>query len=243
AASTSGNLLGAPPKWNFKKVDLSLLPRGFQERSDNPRVNAGGKKRRGGGSSAGATLVAEFAPPSTGRGRGRGAKRSLVYAGLAAYNAHFASLVVMELKHEKNKAYERMTSWTQHELSSGGYTVQGLVGARVGRLFREHVVRFSLPPRRRDNRSKGSPVRRPPMPYHRFTAGDIVAITQGKSPPTQAEMDSGSVLDGVVLQRMPHFIDVVVKIAPEGLADATPSGRVIVGASTATFRLDQFVNG
>ena len=45
-----------------------------------------------------------------------------------------------------------MTSWTQHELSSGGYTVQGLVGARVGRLFREHVVRFSLPPRRKDNR-------------------------------------------------------------------------------------------
>lgn len=52
----------------------------------------------------------------------------------------------------QNKAYERMTSWTQHELSSGGYTVQGLVGARVGRLFREHVVRFSLPPRRKDNR-------------------------------------------------------------------------------------------
>lgn len=42
---------------------------------------------------------------------------------------------------------------------------------------------------------------------------------------------------------MPHFIDVVFKIAPEGLADATPSGRVIVGGSTSTFRLDQFVNG
>ena len=42
---------------------------------------------------------------------------------------------------------------------------------------------------------------------------------------------------------MPHFIDVVVKVAPEGLADATPSGRVIVGGSTSTFRLDQFVNG
>lgn len=39
------------------------------------------------------------------------------------------------------------------------------------------------------------------MPYHRFTAGDVVAITPGKLPPTQAEMDSGAVLDGVVLQR------------------------------------------
>lgn len=43
----------------------------------------------------------EFSPPSTGQGRRRGAKRSIMYAGLAAYNAHFASLVVMELKHEK----------------------------------------------------------------------------------------------------------------------------------------------
>ena len=48
---------------------------------------------------------------------------------------------------------------------------------------------------------KGSPVRRPPMPYHRFTAGDVIAITPGKAPPTQSEVDSGAVLDGVVLQR------------------------------------------
>ena len=43
--------------------------------------------------------------------------------------------------------------------------------------------------------------------------------------------------------RMPHFIDVVVKVVPEGLADATPSGRIVIGGSTSTFRLDQFVNG
>ena len=61
--------------------------------------------------------------------------------------------------------------------------------------------RLSLPPSPSAFQVKGNPVRRPPMPYHRFTAGDIVAITPGKAPPTQAEMDSGSVLDGVVLQR------------------------------------------
>lgn len=99
-----------PSHFHNLQVDLSILPRGFQERDVNPRVNEGGKKRRGSlpslnsssvSSSVATTLVPDFAPPSSGRGRRRGAKRSLVYAGLAAYNAHFASLVVMELKHEK----------------------------------------------------------------------------------------------------------------------------------------------
>lgn len=52
-----------------------------------------------------------------------------------------------------------------------------------------------------DIQEKGNPVRRPPMPYHRFTAGDVVAITPGEAPPTQSEMDNGAVMDGVVLQR------------------------------------------
>ena len=74
-----------------------MLPRGFQAYTSS-KANAGQKRR---GAAPSAVAVEEFSPPSIGQGRRRGAKRSIVYAGLAAYNAHFASLVVMELKHEK----------------------------------------------------------------------------------------------------------------------------------------------
>ncbi|CAM9606050.1 unnamed protein product, partial [Choristocarpus tenellus] len=45
-----------------------------------------------------------------------------------------------------------MNTWTTHDLSAAGYAVHGLVGARIGKLFQEHVVRFSLSPRRADNK-------------------------------------------------------------------------------------------
>lgn len=71
-----------------------MLSRGLYQ--ENPKVNAGGKRR-----GATTAAVVEDAPPSTARGRGRGAKRSVVYAGLSAYNSHFTDLISMELKHEK----------------------------------------------------------------------------------------------------------------------------------------------
>lgn len=42
---------------------------------------------------------------------------------------------------------------------------------------------------------------------------------------------------------MPHFLDVVVKVVPEGLCDTTRNGGVRMGGATSQFRLDQFVNG
>jgi hypothetical protein len=51
-----------------------------------------------------------------------------------------------------------------------------MVGVPKGKLFREPVIRFSLPPLRGGKGASGK-VRRPLLPYHRFTAGDVIAIT------------------------------------------------------------------
>lgn len=48
----------------------------------------------------------------------------------------------------------------------------------------------------------GQAVRRPPMPFHRFSAGDVVAITLGSKPPSPDVMEQGDVVDAVVLQRL-----------------------------------------
>lgn len=46
-----------------------------------------------------------------------------------------------------------------------------------------------------------------------------------------------------LISRMPHFLDVVVKVVPDGLAESTPSGGVRMAGSACLFRLDQSVNG
>ncbi|CAM9505335.1 unnamed protein product [Discosporangium mesarthrocarpum] len=252
-ASTSGNLMGNPAKWRYKKVDLSLIPGGAGRNNghgggkNNPKVNGGGRRQRSRGVrqdavDAQATLMPEQGNGGGGRGsRGRGAKKGAVYAGLAVYSNHFSDLVSMELRHEKEVAYERMNTWTPHQLSESGYAVQGLVGSRVGKLFQEYVIRFSLSPHRREENDRGKPMRRPLMPYHRFTAGDVIAVSRGRRPPTPEAMDNGDVTDAIVLKRAPFFLDVVVKKLPEGLAEAGEKMRM--GDSTSLFRLDQFVNG
>lgn len=78
-----------------EQVDLSLLSRPLHE--GNPKVNAGGKRR---GAFAAATLMGDVPPPAA-KTRSRGAKRSMVYAGLYAYSTHFSDLVSLELKYEK----------------------------------------------------------------------------------------------------------------------------------------------
>jgi hypothetical protein len=165
-------------------------------------------------------------------GRGRGAKRAAVYSALSAYCSHFSDLISEELKNEKTTVYGRLSQWPSAKLAQSGYAVLGLCGQTRGRLFRDHVVRFTLPAS-----SRGSA--HPALPNHKFAAGDIVVISSGDEAPLPLSEDMGEggglpdgVLEGVVLDRSYFYIDVALAILPEGL-----------GGASGQFRLDQVVNG
>jgi hypothetical protein len=155
------------PPWYCSRSRHALL-------AQNTPVNGGGKRA------------------ARAAGRGRGAKKAAAYSCLSSYSAHFTELVSLELQCEKDAVYERLVTWSPRQLTDGGFALLRLVGMPRGRLFREHVVRFSLPPLRgggggrggaAGGKGKGAPdaapakLRRPVLPFHRFTAGDVIAIT------------------------------------------------------------------
>lgn len=80
-------------------------------------------------------------------------------------------------------------------------------------------LRFTLPPKSssrsasNDNPFNGGP-RAPLLPYHRLGPGDIISI----APEKQNPLSSPNTIEGVVLERGPFFIDVVVKDIPPGIS-------------------------
>lgn len=126
----------------------------------------------------------------------------------------------------------------------GGVCVQGLslfgvVARPRGRLYKEHIIRFTLPSKGGNSNSnraaKPSPfpnkkrgggggysssssssatARAPPLPYHRLGPGDIIAITPERAHP----LNYPEVIEGLVLERGSWFVDVVVKDLPPGMA-------------------------
>jgi hypothetical protein len=103
-----------------------------------------------------------------------------------------------------------------------GLAVFGVVARPRGRLFKEHIIRFTLPAKKggskHNNKGKGtSPLpfgpRAPLLHYHRLGTGDIISITPDKANP----LNCADVMEGLVLERGPYFIDVVVKEIPPGI--------------------------
>lgn len=154
---------------------------------------------------------------------------------------------------------QRLRHWTRGRLQEEGLAVFGVVARPRGRLFKEHILRFTLPARKggggggggkggegggkgKYSGAKGKygagagggpPGRAPPLHFHRLGPGDIISIT----PDRQNPLGSSEVIEGLVLERGPFFIDVVVKEIPPGVVykrgDPTGGER---------FRLDLYLN-
>jgi len=146
---------------------------------------------------------------------------------------------------------QRLRHWTRGRLQEEGLAVFGVVARPRGRLFKEHILRFTLPARKGSSSDKGGgkysgkagvkygggsggpPGRAPPMHFHRLGPGDIISITPDKQNP----LGSAEVIEGLVLERGPFFLDVVVKEIPPGVVykrgDPTGGER---------FRLDLYLN-
>lgn len=110
-----------------------------------------------------------------------------------------------------------------------------MVARPRGRLYKEHIIRFTMPPKKpgkgpnpynkpystnprsssppsSSTTSSGLP-RAPHLPYHRLGPGDIIAITPDRSHP----LNNPEVIEGLVLERGSWYVDVVVKDLPAGM--------------------------
>lgn len=184
-----------------------------------------------------------------GRGRGRATKRAQRYDELRAYALFHARVLRSELEEEQRQARERVQRWTRAELARDGSTVFELSATARGRLYADTVVRLDL--------------RGAPLPFHRFTAGDLVAVSptgssgpalpaaearaaaSGASDGGGAELDALDAREGgdgsipaVVLSRSPKFIDVCVRASSAAEASSFAS----LTAGRGRWRLDQGVS-
>ena len=113
----------------------------------------------------------------------------------------FTDLIKQELDDETQLVEERWTTWTKGRLAASGLALFDLSGRARGRFFGDDVLVFEA-------RDGGR------MPEHRFTPGDIVLISRSK-PWTE------KVVEGVVLDRGPTRLRVVVKDRPKDLRKGT----------------------
>ncbi|MEJ6563114.1 MAG: AAA domain-containing protein [Euryarchaeota archaeon] len=113
----------------------------------------------------------------------------------------FAALIRRELDDETEMVEERWKSWSKQRLLAAGLALFDLNGRGQGRFFGEPIVVF-------ENR-QGSR-----LPSHRFGHGDIVLISR-------ARPWGEKVIEGIVLDRGPTRIRIVVSEKPKDLKKGT----------------------
>lgn len=110
-----------------------------------------------------------------------------------------------------------MKNWTNEKLAHFGFTLFNLVCRSQGNLFREQLLRFSL-----------SPDSNEPLPYHRFTRGDMVVISR-RSPLKEKG------ISGTVAEKSSCWL--LVAISAEELPEDFNEGvwRIDQGANTIAY--------
>ena len=182
--------------------------------------------------------------------RRRGQKKTSNMIALSSYALYFLELLQEELVYEETEVYQRLKNWSTKRLKEEGMTVFGVVGKYQGKLYKEYILRFTLPGYSHQKKevnnndedstnSSGSKTfpssPKNKMPYHKLTSGDIVTITPNNcSPIEQGGMYS---TEGVVLERGNSYIDIVVNEIPNGIMkkNSNPS-------SGERYRLDIGIN-
>lgn len=140
--------------------------------------------------SPGAYVEIEDGRPRGKRGpRGRAAKKQRARDCEATYGGHLRCLLQLEKDEEKTTARERLMTWPKDRLTTSGLALFDLKVATRKPFFERPVVRVST------GRE---------LPFHRFACGDLVQLSN--------EIDE---TQGVVLERRPRYLDVVLTEAVE----------------------------
>ena len=163
-----------------------------------------GATGNGGGGASYAHLLDPGAPGMGGRSssttRGRGSNRAALRLGYAAHRERFAKALKCELEEEMELAEKRLNTWTLDKLIEEGYAILGMRARYEGVLQRDALVRLTIP------LTKGpeySPLGQE-LPYHRFTTGDMVTLSEGTI------HDATNGITGVIALRSMHFLTLSV---------------------------------
>ncbi len=109
----------------------------------------------------------------------------------------FIRLIGMELEDETAQIEARWKTWNKERLIRSGYALFDLNAKKSGTFFDEQIITLS-------GRDRGR------LPSHRFGHGDMVVLSRSRP---WAEKTT----EGVVLDRGPTRIRIVVKEAPSDL--------------------------
>lgn len=148
--------------------------------------------------------------------RSKQEKRDLLGELSLTYFARFHNLIRSEYQFERQIVQDRLKTWSSSRLRAEGFVLFDMYPSARGALFQDKVFRFKV--------KDGAP-----LPFHRFSVGDSVRLSESKTGDPLSE----SSVDGVVLDRGNRFLDVCVK-EMEGYGPDVDIRK--------TYRMDNFVN-